>query len=63
MKFTNLLDEIYKDSAEKWKSCLAISDRGDFWASSVEILVFVGYMLTSSGFPLSNWGIIFYKFL
>ena len=42
-----------------------ISDQGDFWAQSVEILVFAsptGYMLTSSGFPLLNWG-IFYKFL
>jgi hypothetical protein len=41
------------------------SDRGDFWAYSVEILVFAsptGYMLTSSGFPLLHWG-IFYKFL
>ena len=42
-----------------------VSDRGDFWAQSVEILVFaspIGYMLTSSGFPLLNLG-IFYKFL
>ena len=42
-----------------------ISDRGDFWPQPVEILVFAsptGYMFTSSGFPLSNWG-IFYKFL
>ena len=41
------------------------SVRGDFWALSVDILVFAsptGYMLTSSGFPLLNWG-IFYKFL
>ena len=33
---------------------LKSSDRGDFWALSVEILVFAsatGYMLTSSGFP------------
>ena len=38
---------------------------GDVWASTVEILVFespTGYMLTSSGFLLLNWG-IFYKFL
>ena len=44
---------------------LVISDRGDFWAQSVEILVCAsptGYMFTSSGFPLLNWG-IFYKFL
>jgi hypothetical protein len=41
------------------------SDRGDFWAQLVEILVFAsptGYMLTSSGFPVLNLG-IFYKFL
>ena len=41
------------------------SDRGDFWAQPVEILVFAtptGYLFTSSGFPLLNWG-IFYKFL
>ena len=44
---------------------IGISDGGDFWAWSVEILMFsspTGYMLTSSGFPLVNWG-IFYKFL
>jgi hypothetical protein len=38
------------------------SDRGDFRAYSVEILVFVGptgYMLISSGFPLLNWGIFY----
>ena len=32
----------------------------DFWALSVEILVFTsptGYMLTSSSFLLLNWGI------
>ena len=50
----------------KWGTAcrLALGDRGDFRASSVEILVFAsptGYMLTSSGFPLLNWG-IFYKF-
>jgi hypothetical protein len=36
------------------------SDRGDFLAKPVEILVFAspsGYMLTSSNFPLLNWGI------
>ena len=41
------------------------SDRGDFWALLVQILVFAsptGYMLTYSGSPLLNWG-IFYKFL
>ena len=41
------------------------SDREDFWAQAVEILVFAsptGSMLTSSGFPSLNWG-IFYKFL
>ena len=34
------------------------SDRVDFWAWPVEILVFAsptGYMLTSSGFPFLNW--------
>ena len=34
------------------------------WLTS--ILVFAsptGYMFTSSGFPILNWGIIFYKFL
>jgi hypothetical protein len=38
---------------------------GDFWTQAVDILVFAsptGCMLTSSGFPLLNWG-IFYKFL
>ena len=41
------------------------SDRGDFWAQPVEILVFASptsYMLTASGFPLLNWG-VFCKFL
>ena len=41
------------------------SERGDFWAEPVEILVFAsptGYMLTSAGFCTLNWG-IFYKFL
>ena len=41
------------------------SDRGDFWALPVEMLVFAsptGYMFTSSCFPLLNWG-IFYEFL
>ena len=41
------------------------SDRGDFWAYPVEILVFAnpaGYMSTFSGFPLLKWG-IFHKFL
>ena len=42
------------------------SDRGDFWAQPVEMLVFAsptGYMmLTSSGLPLLNWG-LFYKLL
>ena len=36
------------------------NDQGDCWAQPVEILVFAsqaGYMLTSSGFPLLNWGI------
>ena len=38
------------------------SDRGDFLAYPVEILVFAsptGYMFTSSGFPLINWGIFY----
>ena len=38
---------------------------GDYWAQPVEILVSgspTGYMLTSSGFSLLNWG-IFYQFL
>ena len=37
------------------------SDRGDFWAKPVQILVIArstGYMLTSSGFILLNWGIL-----
>ena len=37
----------------------------DHWAEPVEILVFAiptGYMLTSSGYPVLNWG-IFYRFL
>ena len=41
------------------------SDRGDFWAWPVEILVFaspIGYMSTSSGLPSLNWG-IFNRFL
>ena len=36
------------------------SDRGDFWAKPVDILVLAsstGYMFTTSGFPLLNWGI------
>ena len=40
------------------------SDRGDLLAEPVEIVVFAsptGYMVTSSGFPLLNWG-IFYEF-
>ena len=44
---------------------VSTSDRGDFWALPVEILVFAnptGYMLTFSGFPLLNWR-IFYRFL
>ena len=40
------------------------SDRGDFWALPVEILVFAsptGYMLTSPGFPLWNRGVSYIK--
>ena len=46
-------------------SVITSNNRGDFWAQSVEILVFArsaSYMLTSSGFPLLNRG-IFCKFL
>jgi hypothetical protein len=49
----------------QWDIVIATSEREDFWASSVEILVFAsaaGYIMTSSGFPFSNSG-IFYKFL
>ena len=41
------------------------TDRGDFWAQPVDILVFASptsYMLTPSGFPSLHWG-IFYKYL
>ena len=49
----------------KKKTLVGSSDREDFWALAVEILVFAsptGHILTSSGFPLVEWG-IFYKFL
>ena len=40
---------------------LQISNGGEFWAQSVEILLVfaspTGYMLMSSGFLLLNWGI------
>ena len=41
-------------------ACNATSVGGDFWAWPVEILVFAsltGYMFTSTGSPLLNWGI------
>ena len=45
-------------------TALGSSDRGDFWALPIEILVLArptGYMLTSSGFPLLNWGNLSYS--
>ena len=51
---------------QKMSTCNQLPVRGDFWASSSEILVFAsatGYTLISSGFPSLNWGIFFYKFL
>ena len=44
---------------------LNLNDHGNFWAYSVEILVFANstsYMFISLGFPLSNWGKSFYFF-
>ena len=55
----------YRAYGNKLPGRVLHSDRGDSWASSVEILVFAsptGYMLTTSGFPILNWG-IFHKFL
>ena len=52
-------------SCVKWPQGVGTSGRGDFWAQSIEILVFAsptGYILISSGFPLLNWG-VFYRFL
>ena len=46
------------------KCAYSTSDRGDFWAGSVENLVFprpTSYMLTSFGFSVLIWG-IFHKF-
>ena len=58
------LSILYCTSAFSTDFPYGTSDWGDFWTLRVEIRVFpspTGYMLTSSGFPLLNWG-IFYIF-
>jgi hypothetical protein len=67
----NLVGPFFKNKIKNQKSKIGAplsmmdefmySDRGDFWAYSVEILVFAsptGYMLTSSGFLCIDSGYI-----
>ena len=70
MTDTSLLCKHYtkrrgQQSIKSWRWKHTLSDRGDFWALSIEILVFASptaSMLTSFGFSILIWG-IFHKFL